>query len=62
MRVLVVTNFVPDAAAPQRGRWVRDQVEEIRRLGVEGLTPPGRRCWPARDRCSSTLRSLPRGK
>jgi hypothetical protein len=35
MRVLVVTNFVPDAAAPQRGRWVRDQVEEIRRRGVE---------------------------
>ena len=35
MRVLVVTNFVPDAAAPQRGRWVRDQVEEIRNLGVE---------------------------
>ena len=35
MRVLVVTNFVPDAAAPQRGRWVLDQVEEIRRLGVE---------------------------
>jgi glycosyltransferase involved in cell wall biosynthesis len=35
MRVLVVTNFVPDADAPQRGRWVRDQVEEVRRLGVE---------------------------
>jgi glycosyltransferase involved in cell wall biosynthesis len=35
MRVLVVTNFEPDAAAPQRGRWVRDQIEEIRRLGVE---------------------------
>jgi glycosyltransferase involved in cell wall biosynthesis len=35
MRVLVVTNFVPDAGAPQRGRWVRDQVEEIRRLGIE---------------------------
>jgi teichuronic acid biosynthesis glycosyltransferase TuaC len=35
MRVLVVTNFVPDAAAPQRGRWVLDQVEEIRRLGVD---------------------------
>jgi len=34
MRVLVVTNFVPDAAAPQRGRWVRDQVEEMRRLGI----------------------------
>jgi teichuronic acid biosynthesis glycosyltransferase TuaC len=35
MRVLVVTNFVPDAGAPQRGRWVRDQVEEIRRLGID---------------------------
>jgi len=35
MRVLVVTNFTADAAAPQRGRWVRDQVAEIRRLGVD---------------------------
>ncbi len=35
MRVLVVTNFVPDAAAPQRGRWVLDQVEETRRLGID---------------------------
>jgi glycosyltransferase involved in cell wall biosynthesis len=35
MRVLVVTNFEPDAAAPQRGRWVRDQVEEIRARGVD---------------------------
>jgi glycosyltransferase involved in cell wall biosynthesis len=35
MRVLVVTNFTPDASAPQRGRWVRDQVAEIRRRGVE---------------------------
>lgn len=34
MRVLVVTNFVPDSAAPQRGRWVLDQVEEMRGLGV----------------------------
>jgi teichuronic acid biosynthesis glycosyltransferase TuaC len=44
MRVLVVTNFVPDAAAPQRGRWVFDQIDEIRRLGVEVDTftfPPG---------------------
>lgn len=44
MRVLVVTNFEPDAAAPQRGRWVRDQVDEIRRLGVEVEVfsfPPG---------------------
>jgi glycosyltransferase involved in cell wall biosynthesis len=35
MRVLVVTNFVPDPTAPQRGRWVTDQVEEVRRQGVE---------------------------
>jgi teichuronic acid biosynthesis glycosyltransferase TuaC len=35
VRVLVVTNFVPDASAPQRGRWVRNQVDEVRRLGVE---------------------------
>ena len=35
MRVLVVTNFMPDAAAPQRGRWVRDQADEVRRRGVE---------------------------
>ncbi|MGE5407697.1 MAG: glycosyltransferase [Syntrophothermus sp.] len=35
MRVLVVTNFEPDENAPQRGRWVRDQVEEVRRRGVD---------------------------
>lgn len=35
MRVLVVTNFTPDASSPQRGRWVRDQIEEMRRLGVD---------------------------
>ena len=35
MRVLVVTNFEPDASAPQRGRWVRDQVDEVRKRGVD---------------------------
>ena len=35
LRVLVVTNFMPDAAAPQRGRWVRDQVDEVRKRGIE---------------------------
>ncbi len=35
MRVLVVTNLVPDEDAPQRGRWVRDQVAEVRARGVE---------------------------
>ncbi len=35
VRVLVVHNFVPDVSTPQRGQWVRDQVEEVRRRGVE---------------------------
>ncbi len=35
MRVLVVSNFSPDPDTPQRGRWVHDQVDEIRRRGVE---------------------------
>jgi len=45
VRVLVVTNFVPDVGAPQRGRWVRDQIAELRKLGVEVESfefPPGR--------------------
>jgi teichuronic acid biosynthesis glycosyltransferase TuaC len=45
MRVLVVTNFEPDEGAPQRGRWVRDQIDELRKLGVEidvFSFPPGR--------------------
>jgi glycosyltransferase involved in cell wall biosynthesis len=60
MRVLVVTNFVPDAAAPQRGRWVRDQVDEVRRLGVEvelSSFPPGARHYlPAAVRLRRLLR------
>jgi teichuronic acid biosynthesis glycosyltransferase TuaC len=60
MRVLVVTNFVPDAAAPQRGRWVHDQVEETRRLGVEVEVfsfPPGSRHYlPAALRLRQLLR------
>jgi teichuronic acid biosynthesis glycosyltransferase TuaC len=35
VRVLIVTNLSPDAATPQRGRWVIDQVEAIRTHGVE---------------------------
>ncbi len=34
MRVLVVTNL-PDETTPQRGRWVRDQVAELRARGIE---------------------------
>jgi glycosyltransferase involved in cell wall biosynthesis len=63
MRVLVVTNFVPDTSAPQRGRWVRDQVEEIRRRGIEVEVfsfPPGRRQYiPATRRLRRLLRDEP---
>jgi teichuronic acid biosynthesis glycosyltransferase TuaC len=53
VRVLVVTNFMPDAAAPQRGRWVRDQVKEMRarRLDVDLFEfPRGRREYPPATR------------
>lgn len=60
MRVLVVTNLEPDEATPQRGRWVRDQVAEIRRRGVEVEVlgfPPGRRHYlPATRRIRRLLR------
>lgn len=60
MRVLVVTNFMPDAAAPQRGRWVRDQIDELQRQGVEVRTfefPPGRSEYmPATRRLRTLLR------
>lgn len=60
MRVLVVTNFEPDEAAPQRGQWVRDQVDEVRRRGVEVEVfsfPPGRGEYiPATRRLRSLLR------
>jgi glycosyltransferase involved in cell wall biosynthesis len=60
VRVLVVTNFEPDEAAPQRGRWVRDQVEEVRRLGIRAEIfsfPPGRGEYlPATRRLRALLR------
>src|SRR3954449_12291827 len=60
VRVLVVTNFMPDAAAPQRGRWVRDQVDEVRQRGVDVdlfVFPPGRGEYvPATRRLRSLLR------
>jgi teichuronic acid biosynthesis glycosyltransferase TuaC len=60
VRVLVVTNFVPDDAAPQRGRWVRDQVDELRKRGVEVdlfAFPPGRGEYlPATRRLRALLR------
>lgn len=60
MRVLVVTNFVPDASAPQRGRWVWDQVDEMRQRGIEVdvfAFPPGSRQYiPATRRLRRLLR------
>jgi glycosyltransferase involved in cell wall biosynthesis len=60
VRVLVVTNFEPDPSAPQRGRWVLDQVDEIRRHGVEVDVfsfPPGSREYiPATRRLRGLLR------
>jgi teichuronic acid biosynthesis glycosyltransferase TuaC len=60
MRVLVVTNFEPDPGAPQRGRWVRDQVDALRALGVEVdlfSFPPGSREYiPATRRLRGLLR------
>ncbi|MDQ2621793.1 MAG: glycosyltransferase [Actinomycetota bacterium] len=35
MRVLVVMNFGADESAPQRGRWVEDQVEALRGDGLD---------------------------
>jgi glycosyltransferase involved in cell wall biosynthesis len=49
MRVLVVSNMKPDAASPQRGSFVRDQVAGLRRAGVDVEVlelPPGRREYP----------------
>ncbi len=60
MRVLVVHNFEPDEGAPQRGRWVRDQIDELRKLGVEidvFSFPPGRNEYlPATRRLRGLLR------
>jgi teichuronic acid biosynthesis glycosyltransferase TuaC len=60
VRVLVVTNFEPDDSAPQRGRWVRDQVDEVRQRGIEVDVfsfPPGSREYiPATRRLRSLLR------
>jgi glycosyltransferase involved in cell wall biosynthesis len=60
VRVLVVTNFEPDDSAPQRGRWVRDQVDEVRRRGIDVDVfsfPPGRDEYiPATRRLRALLR------
>ena len=35
MKVLVVTNMYPTAAEPWFGSFVRDQVEDLRALGLD---------------------------
>ncbi len=63
MRVLVVTNFMPDASAPQRGRWVRDQIEEMRQRGLKVELfefPRGRSQYrPATQRLRRLLKQQP---
>jgi glycosyltransferase involved in cell wall biosynthesis len=60
MRVLVVTNLEPDRRTPQRGRWVIDQIEAIRRRGIEVELfsfPLGKRQYlPATRRLRALLR------
>lgn len=52
---------MPDAAAPQRGQWVRDQVDEVRRRGIDVdlfVFPRGRGEYlPATRRLRALLRS-----
>jgi glycosyltransferase involved in cell wall biosynthesis len=53
VRVLTVSVLTPDAAAPQRGRWVLDQVDAIREQGIEVEMfdiPLGGRNYPAATR------------
>jgi teichuronic acid biosynthesis glycosyltransferase TuaC len=61
LRALVVTNLWPSAAAPQRGVFVRDQVDALRRIpGVEVQVfpfPPGPR---ALLRACATIRGATR--
>ncbi len=60
VRVLVVTNFMPDESTPQRGRWVHDQIAAVRRHGIEVEVfefPPGSRQYiPATRRLRKLLR------
>jgi teichuronic acid biosynthesis glycosyltransferase TuaC len=48
LRVLVVTNITPDEAAPWRGRFVREQVDALRKEGLDAELfsfPIGRRAY-----------------
>jgi teichuronic acid biosynthesis glycosyltransferase TuaC len=51
VRALVVSNMLPDAAHPERGTFVRDQVADLRRVGGVEVElyefPPGPRALAA---------------
>ena len=63
MRVLVVSNMAPSEEAPQRGSFVRDQVEALRSLAVDIETfdwlPGSRGYIPATRRLRRLLRDQP---
>jgi teichuronic acid biosynthesis glycosyltransferase TuaC len=54
LRALVVSNMLPDSAHPERGTFVRDQVEALRALGEHDVElyefPPGPRALAAAAR------------
>jgi teichuronic acid biosynthesis glycosyltransferase TuaC len=60
MRVLVLTNMYPSEAKPTYGVFVRDQVDDLRELGVnvEVLAFEGHRGWNRYARAAIDLRSL----
>ena len=57
MRALVVSNMLPDAAHPERGRFVRDQVAALRAL--DGLEVELLRVPPRRPRAAARRRPAP---
>ena len=64
MRALVVSNMLPDAAHPERGRFVRDQVAALRKLhgfGGRAARVPARRAarWRGPCRAAPALRHAP---
>ena len=58
MRALVVSNMLPDAAHPERGRFVRDQVAALRRL--DGLDVELYEFHPGGRALADAARDMPR--
>jgi teichuronic acid biosynthesis glycosyltransferase TuaC len=62
MRVLVVTNMYPSETEPQFGAFVKDEVEDLRHLGidVEVLFFDGRKSWTRYADAAREIRRLVR--